>query len=256
MKKNTILAAMLLSSTILGTVAASAAEVQPDPVNGDFELVTNAHVRFKMEEEDEDKDPEKPVVPGEPGEGGETIDPTEPGEGGGETPGGETPETTGPLALLFAPHFEFGEHVLSTNALSVPAFNQIVGSEGTNVPHFVQVKDARGYHTGWNLTVNATALTSDEGNVINDAVIKFATSNHLTTDGNGTPSFMAKQIELGKEGEQPIMTADAKSGEGVHSLQWGTAESVTEKNDDDQLLNTDVTLNISAKVYYQKRNLN
>lgn len=236
MKKTSVLAAMLLSSSILGAQIASAAEA----ANGPLELETKAHVKFIQE--DETTGPTDPEVPGGGGEGGE-------GGGGGETidpenPGGVTPETNGPLAIVFAPHFEFGEHVMAAKDLNAPAFSNIVGKEGTNVPHFVQVKDARGTHKGWNLTVKAEQLAFEGGKAIDGAIIKLAKQEIHSENGNGIVETAMTQIALDGGAEQTVMTAAAENGQGIHSAQWGDAESIIDA--EGQLINKDVTLYIPS----------
>lgn len=230
MKKTTLLAAMLVSSAILGAQVSHAAEGE---ANGPLELETHAHVKFLQE--DESTDPTDPEVPGGGGEG-ETVDP--------ENPGGVTPENNGPLAILFAPHFEFGEHTMAAKDLNVPAFSQIVTTEGNDVAHFVQVKDARGTHKGWDLSVKAEQLSYEGGKAIDGAVIKLATQNIDSSNGNGVVETAMTEIALDGKDAQTVMTAAADNGQGIHSVQWGSADSIKPVGED--LFNNDVTLFIPS----------
>lgn len=240
MKKTTLLTTILVSSTVLGGQVAMAAETP-------LELNTNAHVKFIT-----DEDENNPTVPEVPGGGGETV-PEVPGENGKpETPGGETPGVNGPLAIVFAPNFEFGEHVLAAKDLKVPAYSQIVDSKGKAVPHFVQVKDARGIHTGWDLKVKATQLASGD-NKIEGATILLNSNHHFNDNGNGEVTTDMKEIKLDGKDEQNVMAAGQGNGQGMHSMQWGTNDTlatikVTEnKEEKDQLVNNDVNLFIPSK---------
>lgn len=240
MKKTTFLMTALMSSAILGTTVANAAN---ENVDGPLVLDSNATVSFKAEEAGENTDPETEI----PGGGGEVeIDPgkpSEPGEGG-ELPGVVTPGQKGPLMIEFVPNFDFGQdHEIKAADMEFPAKNKLTSKEDetSKVNHFVQVKDTRGGSQGWNLTVKASALTNGTDELSATTIqIKGAHSVGLK-DATLAGDVTFDTISFG--GADAIDVMSAAKGEGGGRW-WKVLATDAETTED---MNNDVTLNIPAE---------
>ncbi|CAM3215890.1 WxL domain-containing protein [Vagococcus fessus] len=234
MKKLNLLVAATVLASMTGSLVAGAANVSPT------KLDTKGHVKFHA---------------GNGGEngGGEGEKPTPPGGGGGEgenekpevvvpNPGGETPETSGPLMINIAPNFDFGDHEIKVGAMSLENESVIKSAkDDVNYTSYVQVTDVRGGQKGWTLSLDTTALTDGKDSL--DGTFIKVNDKRIVGNVEGleasAPTAIAEQIEFNKTG-QTIMTADAQKGGGTWSMVFGKEDVQTTET------NSGLTLEIPA----------
>lgn len=237
--------AMLLSTSILGSQMAHAAEANVGPTKLDSE----ASVSF-ITEKPGPVDPNNPVVPEIPG-GGEVVDPTDPTDPEG-LPGGQTPEQAGPLMIEFAPNFDFGEHEIKASDMSFPAINKNTLAEDskTFVNHFVQVKDTRGGSKGWNVTVKATPLANKDGEALAASTMVIDNSvAYGLKDSSLTKDVDFKAITFDNK-EIPVMSAAKGEGGGRWWKSLAAEKTTTEATNKD--VHLDIPESDAAKLSESK----
>lgn len=166
MKKSKLILSLAVSGLVLGSGATTAfAATTSTTTEGtiDFTEGTGTGVVIKPETDNE-------------------VDP----ETGGNT--------TGPLRIQHVPDFAFGTQELE---IGKQTFNPTletykykdaslqpgaVAGQSYAIPHFIQVSDARGTNTGWNLTASATQFTTKKtGDVMPNATITLGQSKLSNT---------------------------------------------------------------------------
>lgn len=206
--KLTVVSALLISSTILGGVVASAA---PGPIPANY--TSEGHVSFI---------PDDSIVPPV----GPPVGPWEPG-------------TNGPLSLDYASTLEFGENKI-TSADQVYSATPQDMEDGTTRPNWVQVTDVRGGEQGWGLQVQQDAqFESTSGKMLNGAVIKFMNGNvDAQYSESAVPTTFTESFELSPGGEiQDVISAKAGEGAGTWVYQFG----------DDATKGESITLSVPGK---------
>jgi len=227
-----IAAATLLS---LGTsVVAFADEENPEPVTPVTPVTTsNATVTFVMGDE--------PTPPVEPENPDEVMEPG-PGEGGNVITGNR-----GPLRLDLLPTFNFGEVTVTPGLFggTAPFSVDVVSNtraDGSEIPHFVQLTDARGTGTGWSLSARKTQqftaqLSEDNTVILAGATIdlsnKVARATYGATAATATENAVTLVLD---ESRQLAATSAFGQGMGINTLHFGSQEEDTHEES--------VTLNI------------
>ncbi|MGX7244378.1 WxL domain-containing protein [Enterococcus quebecensis] len=194
---------MLLTTVLLGSIAAPSVSFAVDGTSGDDEGKKDAtsfgSVSLKV---GDDNTPGEPEVPG---------DEKEPGEEGGGT--GET-GNTGLLAITYVSPLDFGEVSLTGKEKVVAAKNEDPS---------LQIRDIRGTAKGWTVQVSMTEFKQKA-----DAkVIMKGASLHLplgTAKASGTTASTApstREITEVNEKAQTVFEAQEGTGAGAWINQFG-----------------------------------
>lgn len=200
------------------------------------------------------------------------ITPLPPTEAGGEAGG---MGSAGSLRINFAPHLYFGVQAISDVDQVYQAYflragesqrllqpgdaGYVAGDDtwvahrtptvtgnriGEDIPHFIQVTDARGTMGGWSLTVANTVFSAarsadfmgsqfdlffpdETGNrhVLAGATLTFSQAVHNTYANNAATDVGVHATNIVLDGTgaaRNVMAAEPGSGAGIHQTVWGT----------------------------------
>lgn len=190
-------------------------------------------------------DPTDPVDPEDPSEPIDPDDPDQPGPGPDEG-------TPGPLSIDFASNFYFGsENPISGIPQTLNA--RLQPTTDGDRPNFVQVTDARGVFTGWNLQVEASEFVvppgqPHEGTVLTGAQISWRNGtivSPVSEDIRANGHHASRTLIPGAPVD--AMWADDTYGAGTNLLRFGTTDGDVQEEDDAHA-STSVQLNIPAGV--------
>jgi len=222
--KKSLSSLVLAGALLLGAVApvtANAATIDKATTSGE----TKTSVSFtKPEDQTTPVDPTDPSTP---------VDPTKPGAGdhGGATVNGD-------LTFLYVSKgIDFGSHdsatstkaaadmVVPVKSIETQAFN------GTTAdPDLVsEVADTRGTNAGWRVSVNATKLTTKDGDTIEGAKIALKGSNAVINNSAEKVSSTDADIDGSDvnvptdESSQVLYTAQANHGAGSTAMSLSAA---------------------------------
>lgn len=134
-------------------------------------------------------------------EGDGSTDPLEPG-----LPGDETGHT-GSLTIDNITHLTFGTQQLSSK-------KEVYKT--TSAKPNVQVTDQRGVGTGWNLMVASSKFSTEEGQELKGAFLKFEKGRVGTTEDNTSDAPLANEVSFELSNDPMIiMSADEDAGLGT-----------------------------------------
>lgn len=180
-----------------------------------------------------DPNPDKPVNPVNP-------DGTKP-----------DPGTKGPLSIDFASSFDFGLNKISNKTQTYYARAQHY-EEDLVTPNYVQISDNRGSNAGWTLRLKQNGQFKNDNTlnkVLTGSVISLTAPKVASATIGVTPPVANQAITLDSNGsESLVMTAAKDSGAGTWVNSYGTVETVTEKDAENNDVQADVTKAISLTV--------
>ncbi|KRN32442.1 WxL domain-containing protein [Weissella halotolerans] len=208
MKLSKVVAAALISSGFLIT-SASAATYTTDGLGG----TTDGKVAFTAPTTNNDK-------------------PSIPGTGNDENPDTPTdnPGTSSDalLKLVYASDLDFNTHDISSANQTYDA-KTITSAQGSQVAPYVQVSDARGTGSGWNLAVKQDKeFTNDTSDVLKGAYVKFAAPTLQDLNSVAPTGVTGNAVTLVAGGAaQTIMNATSGNGRGVTYGIFGTVADGT-----------------------------
>lgn len=239
MKKTTwvFLSLAVLAATGVATEV-SAAEAASYTSNGAVDFIPNTDPTNPVNPEN--PDPENPVNP---------VDPTD--------PDGPNPGTNGPLSIDYASSLDFGVNKISNkNEVYYARAQGYLNDDGTvatlKTANYVQVTDNRGSNAGWQLSVKQNGQFKNDATLnkeLTGSVITL-TSPVVRSNALGVSAPIAiSAITLDAAGaESVVMTAENQTGAGTWVNTWGTVETVTEKDQDNQDVLADVTTAVALSV--------
>lgn len=178
-------------------------------------------------------DPDKPVNPVNP-------DGTDP-----------TPGTKGPLSIDYASSFDFGMNKISNKTQTYYARAQKYKGDLVT-PNYVQISDNRGSNAGWTLTLKQNGQFKNDdtlNKVLTGSVIVLTDPKVDSATMNVTAPTAQSTITLDPNGaESLVMTAAKNAGAGTWVDAFGTVETVTEKDADNNDVTADITKAIALTV--------
>ncbi|WP_447408342.1 WxL domain-containing protein [Weissella confusa] len=213
MKKTVFLATAAILGGMIASSAAFADATTPTApadsqygnmdANGNSTATSPAVVHFTKVS----TNPDKPFIP----DPSNPDNPKTPGEGGNTHPGA--------LAILWAPHLDFGTHEISSS-------NQVWGGQETEkdasgfVP-YAQVSDQRGTAAGWSLHVKEDQQFMKGTTPLKGASLQLKQLNYYDTNVKpmNTLAGTAKDNDLLTE--QKVMEAPAGTLDGTYSVNFG-----------------------------------
>ncbi|MGO2266996.1 WxL domain-containing protein [Vagococcus salmoninarum] len=223
------LATLLLSTSILGSVVAVAAEGGPGAVEGKPAVRnTIGQIIFKSDDGTGTTPPVHPVDPIDPENPIDPVDPIDP-----EKP--VEPGTSGPLSLDFASSFNFGEQLIVPTDMTYYAAPQLAkdpANPGKFIerPLYAQVTDSRGTEAGWNLSVKQEKQfqAATDNRELNGAKIVFTNGQVNTVSESKNPSTVTANLELVPGATQVLVEAAVKEGVGTTVYLLGDEKSMKE----------------------------
>lgn len=190
-------------------------------------------------------DPTNPVDPTNP-DPDKPVNPTNP-DGTDPTPG-----TKGPLSIDFASSFDFGLNKISNKTQTYYARAQKYKEEGLITPNYVQISDNRGSNAGWTLTLKQNGQFKNENTLnkeLTGSEIKLTEPTVKSATVNVTPPTAQNEIVLDPTGaESLVMQAAKEAGAGTWVDAFGTVETVTEKDADNNDVEAAITKAIALTV--------
>lgn len=233
---------VFLSLAVLAAASAatevSAAEPASYTSNGAVDFIPNTDPTNPVNPEN--PDPENPVNP---------VDPTD--------PDGPNPGTNGPLSIDYASSLDFGVNKISNkNEVYYARAQGYLNDDGTasalKTANYVQVTDNRGSNAGWRLSVKQNGQFKNESTLnqeLTGSVITL-TSPAVKSNAIGVTAPVAEAtITLDAAGaESLVMTAANQTGAGTWVNAWGSVESITEIDKDDQEVQADITKAVALSV--------
>ncbi|WP_291293521.1 WxL domain-containing protein [Enterococcus sp.] len=216
----------------------SAAETADYQSNGVVDFIPNTDPTNPVNPEN--PDPENPVNP---------VDPTD--------PEGPTPGTNGPLSIDYASSLDFGVNKISNRNETYYARAQTyLNDDGTvatlKTANYVQVTDNRGNNAGWRLTVKQNGQFKNEHTLHQELTGSVISLTNPTVKSNAvgvTEPTPTQTITLDANGsESVVMTAAVGSGAGTWVDAWGSVETVTELDSNDQEVESAITKAIALTV--------
>ncbi|MGH1815552.1 WxL domain-containing protein [Enterococcus casseliflavus] len=237
MKKTAcLLVSLSVLAATVGTLGVNAAEVASYNSNGSVDFIPNTDPSKPVNPEN--PDPENPVNP---------IDPTD--------PDGPNPGTQGPLSIDYASSFDFGVNKISNRNEVYYARAQRYESENDpelKTANYVQVTDNRGSNAGWRLSVKQNGQFKNDNTLNSELTGSVITLIEPSVKSNAigvTAPTPRETITLDVNGaESIVMTAAAQAGAGTWVNSWGKVETITEKDANDQDIESDVTKAVALSV--------
>ncbi len=236
MKKQmmTTAAATLLVLTAVSGTAAYAVEGDGYTTNGAVEFTPST-------------DPTSPVNPDNP-DPNVPIEPFDPTD-----PDGPRPGTDGPLSIDYASSLDFGLNKISNKDEIYFARAQSYKTEDTpSTANYVQISDNRGSNAGWVLKVKQNSQFTSTTETLNDTLIGAEITfdePYVASNSSATEPIATKPVKLTPDGaECTLVTAIATSGAGTWITKWGSVETIQEKDEDGNDVETEVTKDIHLSV--------
>lgn len=227
-------------AAVLGTVALAPLSASADEIAETVKTYqTNGVVEFIPS-----TDPSKPMDPTNP-DSEEDVTPEDPTNPDGKPGAG----TSGPLSIDYASSLDFGVNQIANKDITYYANAQKLNTEKGSkyTPNYVQITDNRGTNAGWTLKVKQGGQFSNDTaqhKELTGAQIQFVDPT-VTSNSTAKAPTPANVITLDPKGaESLVMSAKSTEGAGVWIDRWGTAEEITNDQEEKVQKNKAISLSI------------
>lgn len=153
--------------------------------------------------------------------------------------------------MFFCLFFDFGMNKISNKTQTYYARAQKY-KEDLVTPNYVQISDNRGSNAGWTLTLKQNGQFKNDdtlNKVLTGSVIVLTDPKVDSATMNVTAPTAQSTITLDPNGaESLVMTAVKNAGAGTWVDAFGTVETVTEKDADNNDVTADITKAIALTV--------